>query len=598
MKIVYCGTHQNRNIMYRKILFVLFSLSLPCISLFGQPAPRPNIILIMTDDQGYGDFGFTGNPHIKTPNLDQLASESVQFENFYVSPVCAPTRSSLLTGRYSLRTGIHDTYNGGAIMATEEITIAEMLKEAGYNTGIFGKWHLGDNYPSRPGDQGFDESLIHLSGGMGQVGDFTTYFQKDSSYYDPVLWHNGKQKKYDGYCSDIFTEEAINFISQKKDEPFFCYLSFNAPHTPLQVPQKYIDMYADLDPSDGFTKEYPELENMSERDIEAARKIYAMVTNIDDNIGNLLTTLKENNLEKDTWVIFLTDNGPQQNRYKAGLRGLKGSVYRGGVRVPCLMRYPAEFSHRSTITNTAAHLDILPTIGDLCQIPLPADRIIDGQSLVPILKNKSRESDDRTLFFYWTRKYPEKYNNMAIQHGTYKLVGNTSYDSPSTEFELYNLANDPGERVNIVDKERSKAQSLKNRMDQIYSALIKSTHIISPPRILVGHAAENPVLLNRNDAAGERGIWNKPDVYGYWNTEIRPGTYNVRFRFTEPISRNGRLILEAGPYLFQKPVSGNDQTYLEMNNVSLPSLKTRLTATLILGRDNILPFWIELTRTD
>jgi len=205
----------------------------------AQTIQHPNILLIITDDQGYGDLSITGNPHLKTPAIDNLAKESVRLDNFYVCPVSAPTRSSLMTGRYSLRTGVHDTYNGGAIMATTEVTIAEMLKDAGYRTGIFGKWHLGDNYPCRPGDQGFDESVIHLSGGMGQVGDITTYFKGDSSYFDPILWHNGNQESYDGYCSDIYAAQAINFISKNKKTPFFCYLSFNAPHTPLQVPDKY-----------------------------------------------------------------------------------------------------------------------------------------------------------------------------------------------------------------------------------------------------------------------------------------------------------------------------------------------------------------------
>jgi len=171
----------------------------------AQPENHPNVILIITDDQGYGDLGFTGNPHVKTPYIDRLAAESIRFNNFYVSPVSAPTRSSLMTGRYSLRTGVRDTNNGGAIMATEEITIAEVLKKAGYTTGQFGKWHLGDNYPFRPLDQGFDESLMHLGGGMGQPGDITTYFRGDSSYFNPVLWHNGLRKSYSGYCSDIFT---------------------------------------------------------------------------------------------------------------------------------------------------------------------------------------------------------------------------------------------------------------------------------------------------------------------------------------------------------------------------------------------------------
>lgn len=218
-------------IFKRNTYFLLFVSLFMTATASAQQKQRPNVILIITDDQGYGDLGVTGNPHVQTPVIDALAKESVRFNNFYVSPVCAPTRSSLMTGRYSLRTGMRDTYNGGAIMASSEVTIAEMLKQANYRTGAFGKWHLGDNYPFRPTDQGFDESVIHLSGGMGQVGDITTYFQGDRSYFDPVLWHNNQQQAYQGYCSDVFTDQAINFIDKNKETPFFCYLAFNAPHT-------------------------------------------------------------------------------------------------------------------------------------------------------------------------------------------------------------------------------------------------------------------------------------------------------------------------------------------------------------------------------
>ncbi|MFQ3352172.1 MAG: arylsulfatase A-like enzyme, partial [Candidatus Marivariicella framensis] len=280
----------------KKLLLISAScLLLFSVMSFAQEKLHPNVIIIMTDDQGYGDLGITGNPHVKTPVIDKFAAESIRFNNFYVSPVCAPTRSSLMTGRYSLRTGIRDTYNGGAIMSSNEVTIAEMLKQVDYKNGIFGKWHLGDNYPSRPSDQGFDESVIHLSGGMGQVGDITTYFKGDKSYFDPVLWHNNKKEAYKGYCSDIFTEQAISFIKKNKESPFFCYLSFNAPHTPLQVPEKYYQLYKDIDPTSGFNKDNKLFEKMTERDKEDARKVYAMVSNIDDNIGKLLKELDDLN---------------------------------------------------------------------------------------------------------------------------------------------------------------------------------------------------------------------------------------------------------------------------------------------------------------
>ena len=480
---------------------------------FAQTADRPNVLLIITDDQGYGDLGFTGNPHVKTPVLDQLAQESIRLTNFYVSPVCAPTRSSLMTGRYSLRTGVHDTYNGGATMAPSEITIAEMLKEADYRTGIFGKWHLGDNYPSRPNDQGFDESVIHLAGGMGQVGDFTTYFQKDSSYFDPVLWHNGKQQAYEGYCSDIFAEQAIEFIKNNQSDPFFCYLSFNAPHTPLQVPDKYYQIYKDIDPTAGFDGERP-FPDMSEKDKEDARKVYGMVTNVDDNLGKVFSTLDELNIVDNTIVIFMTDNGPQQRRYVAGMRGRKGSVYRGGVRVPFFMRYPAQFSESREIETTTAHMDVLPTLADLCQAQLPTNRAIDGKSWLPLLQGNTVDWSNRPLFFYWTRKYPELYHNVALQQSDYKLVGQTSYDAELSDFELFNVNKDPYEQQNLVDKQPEVAKKLKQQLDQHFYELIQSSNLVNPPAVVIGTDAEKPTFLNRNDASGERGIWAQEEIFG------------------------------------------------------------------------------------
>ena len=289
------------------------------------PLPTaPTSLLIMTDDQGYGDLGFHGNRDIKTPILDAFAKESTRLTQFYVSPVCAPTRAALMTGRYSLRTGVCDTYNGWAIMAPEEKTIAEILKENGYATSISGKWHLGDNYPSRPNDQGFDYSLIHRAGGMVQVGDPDSWFRRDSGYFDPILLENGNKIKKEGYCSNIFTDAIIDFIEKNKDQPFFSYLAFNAPHTPLQLPKKYEDMYANLEiDSNNYKKYNRPFPIMSERDINAAKKIYGMASNIDDNVGRLLNKLEELNLTKNTIVIFLTDNGPQQLRYNARHEGIK-----------------------------------------------------------------------------------------------------------------------------------------------------------------------------------------------------------------------------------------------------------------------------------
>ncbi|HEX5026125.1 MAG TPA: arylsulfatase, partial [Agriterribacter sp.] len=340
---------------------------------------RPNVLLIMTDDQGYGDLGFTGNVYIQTPHLDQLAKESAWFTNFYVSPVCAPTRSSIMTGKFSLRTGIYDTFNGGAMMNTHETTIAELLRDNGYRTAIFGKWHLGDAYPFRPGDQGFEESLIHRGGGIGQVGDPSNFYRNDSSYFDPVLFHNNKKIKTKGYCSDVFTDGVLSFIEQKSDDPFFVYLAFNAPHTPLQVPQEWYDKYKNLRFDSAEARQRGMLLlPMNDAEKENARRVYGMVSNIDDNVGRIMEALRKNGKLDNTLVIFLSDNGPQNKRYNYGLRALKGDTYEGGVKSPCLLRFPKLFKPGSTIPAVAAHIDLLPTIADLCGTPLPNTMNIDG----------------------------------------------------------------------------------------------------------------------------------------------------------------------------------------------------------------------------
>ena len=563
---------------------------------FSQVNQRPNIILILTDDQGYGDLGITGNPHIKTPVIDKFAKESIRFTNFYVSPVCAPTRSSLLTGRYSLRTGIRDTYNGGAIMATDEITIAEMLKQAGYNTGIFGKWHLGDNYPCRPMEQGFDESVIHLSGGMGQVGDITTWFKGDSSYFNPVLWHNGQQEAYKGYCSDIFTTQALDFIEKNRQQPFFCYLAYNAPHTPLQVPDKYYQQYKNIDPASGFENDKRPFAKMSERDKEDARKVYAMVTNLDDNIGQILKKLEQLNITNNTIVIFMTDNGPQQTRYIAGMRGRKGSVFRGGVRVPFFIRYPALLKGDKNIETTAAHIDILPTLAALCNASVPGDRTIDGKNLLPLIKGEKVDWSDRSLFFYWTRRYPELYNNIALQKGNYKLVGNTNYNALIESFELFNLQSDPYEQNNIVAANKNIAVTLKSELDKIYTGLVHSSNLLNPPRIIIGSKQENPVILNRNDAGGQRDIWAQEEIYGSWKVRITEGHYNIRFKFIKPVKAGGRMFLETNSIIHQQKNDLPDTDIIEMNNVYLPKMEGDFIPFYSVDSKSIFPFWVEVEK--
>ena len=467
---------------------------------------RPNVVLIMTDDQGYGDLGCHGNDAIQTPNLDRLHAESVRFTQCFVCPVCSPTRASLMTGRYNYRTGAIDTYLGRSMMHPDEITLAEILAKHGYRTGIFGKWHLGDNYPMRATDQGFAESLVHNGGGICQPSD-PEFFERKDSYFDPVLKHNGVSEKHAGYCTDIFTNAAIDFIEQSKDQPFFVYLPTNAPHSPLLVEEKYSAPYL----AKGLT--------------EKTAKVYGMIANIDENVGRLLARLRTLGLDKNTIVVFLTDNGPcgsqGEARYNAGLRARKGTVYDGGIHVPCFVRWPARLEGGRDIDRIAAHIDMLPTILEACAVSAPSDVHLDGRSLMPLMLGGQVDWPDRTLYFQWHRgDEPELYKNCAARSQQYKLVNGK---------ELYDMAAGPGEQHDIA----ADHPDIVAQMRAEYEAWFKdvgSTRGYAPPRIHIGTRHENPVLLTRQDWRGAPG-WSDKHV-GYWEVKVaRSGTYDVTLEF-------------------------------------------------------------------
>lgn len=474
-------SHSRRNPGMRAFLF-LVCLLLPATA----PAPSqttnqpPNILLILTDDQGYGDIGIHGNETIRTPNLDRFATEGVEFTRFYVSPVCSPTRASLMTGRYYYRSGVVHTSRGGAKMHGDEITIAELLKDAGYRTGIFGKWHLGDSYPMRPNDQGFDEALVHKSGAITQSPDVP------NSYFDPLLWENGKPVRRKGYCTDVFFDAAIDFISRRRDQPFFAYIPTNAPHTPLQIADEYVAPYRAMGLDD------------------TTARVYGMVENIDDNFGRLLAKLDELDLRRNTVVIFISDNGPQQRRYTAGLRDRKSSVYEGGIRALSFWQWPDAFKGNRKVETLAAHIDVAPTLVEIAGGMPHRDRPFDGKSLQPLLRGAQQPWPDRTLFFQVHRGLePQLYRNAAVEAGRYKLVltpgafnGEHIPIPAEPHTELYDLHDDPGEQRDLAAQLPDVAANLRKRYETWFED-VKSTRQFNPGVIHLGSDAEPEVLLAR-----------------------------------------------------------------------------------------------------
>jgi arylsulfatase A-like enzyme len=534
----------------------------------GVPPRRPNVVLIMTDDMGHGDLGVHGNPVIKTPHLDRLAGQSVRLTRFHVSPVCSPTRSSLLTGRYNDRTRVVDTFIGRSMMDPAEVTLAEMLGALGYRTGIFGKWHLGDCYPLRAIDHGFQEALVLKGGGIGQPADLPG----GSSYFDPVLLHNGKPEKQSGYCSDVYTDAAIQYIEQGRgqDRPFFVYLAYNCPHDPLQVPESYRKPYAEADLS---TERFPHVGYPLPRQAltDQTARVYGMITNIDDNVGRLLARLDALGLARDTLVIFLTDNGPAHPRYTSGMRGLKGTVYDGGIRVPGFLRWPGALPAGREIDRIAAHIDIAPTVLEACGAAPPHDVRFDGVSLWPLLTGRVAAADwpDRTLYFQWHRgDAPERFRAFAAREQRYKLVRAEGPTAPNpSAIELFDMEADPFEMKNVAADRPEVVERLKSAYSAWFDN-VSRTRGYDPPRIHLGSPRENPTTLTRQDWRGPRAGWG-PDGLGFWEVDAERAFHATVSLTLQPPRAAGVAHLKLGATSLEEPVDAG-ATNCTFEAVALP----------------------------
>jgi arylsulfatase A-like enzyme len=535
---------------------------LPGSAVSVSRSDKPNVVLIMTDDQGYGDVACHGNPIVQTPNIERLYGETVRLTNFHVDPTCSPTRSALMTGRYSCRTGVWHTIMGRSLLRRDEVTMADVFAASGYRTGIFGKWHLGDNVPYRPQDRGFQEVLTHGGGGVGQAPDFW-----DNDYFDDTLRHNGRLEKVSGYCTDVFFNEAISFIESNKDRPFFAYLPTNAPHAPYNVP-------------DAYSRPYRELGVPQPR-----ANFYGMITNIDDNIGRLLSKLDELRLQDNTILIFMTDNGSAAGSnpttgdgFNAGMRGIKGSAYDGGHRVPFFIRWPAKFKGGRDVSRLTAHIDVLPTLVELCNLESPNVHF-DGISLVPLLKGDAATWQDRILFVQSHRiDHPQPWRQSAVMTDRWRLVDGK---------ELFDMNDDPAQQKDVAIDQPAPAAKLHRAYEDWYRDV--SRRFDEYCEIAIGSDRENPTQLCCHDWHGEVApsgqdmVRQAVDANGFWAIDVRKtGMYELTLR-QRPAEANysveaATARVEIAGMVQTKPVSAGATSV--MFRQQLPEGSTRLQTWL------------------
>ena len=415
---------------------------------------RPNIVFVITDDQGYADLSRHGHPVLKTPHLDSLAKEGMSFSLFHASPTCAPTRSAIMSGRDPFYVGVTHTIIERERMALGVPTLPEMLKRSGYTTGIFGKWHLGDQAAYRPENRGFEEVFIHGAGGIGQRYRGSCGDAPGNKYFGPYILHNGKFVKTTGFCTDVFFNQGLKWIEKQKDsgKPFFAYISTNAPHGPYICEDKYKVPFKKA----GYN--------------EAQQSYYGMIANIDENMGRLVSRLKDWGLDMNTILVFMSDNGPAGgvNTFNMGMRGKKGSVHEGGTRVPFFVRWPGVVGKGLVCERLVRHVDVLPTFADVLGVEPAEKEKLMGRSMLGLLKDPDSAWGDRDLVFHrgrWARsKAPVKGKNYAMRNQRFRYV------APK---QLYDLVRDPGQRVNVYVKHPEMVKRMEAHYDVWWEGAIK-----------------------------------------------------------------------------------------------------------------------------
>ncbi len=488
------------------IVTILLLAAVPC---FADDAAKPNIVIVITDDQGHGDLSCHGNPVLKTPNLDELYADSVRLTDFHVSPTCSPSRAAFMTGRCSDRTGVWHTIMGRSLLRENEVTLAEILRDAGYETGMFGKWHLGDNAPFRPEDRGFNEVYRHGGGGVGQTPDYW-----DNAYFGGHYFHNGNSEPADGFCTDVFFRRAQTFVTTqaKANKPFFAWISTNAPHGPLHCPKKWSEPYKGHG--------------------ENAANFFGMIANIDHNVGEMRKHIEELGIADNTIFIFTTDNGTAGGRkiFNSNMRGQKGSEYDGGHRVPCFIHWPGKFSGGVDVSPLTAHVDLLPTLAEICGATL-SDNKLDGKSILPLLQNPNSYDaawDERAIVTDSQRVLdPIKWRKSSVMTSRWRLINGK---------ELYDIDADPGQQKDIAGEHPDVVGKLTQAYESWWSDIEPSFAMFA--RIHVGSPSENPAVLTAHDWLAAAPPWNqahirkaKPFKPGYWSVKvIESGSYQIAIR--------------------------------------------------------------------
>ena len=514
----------------------------------------PNIVLIITDDQGWGDLSIHGNTNLSTPNIDRLAQEGAQFTNFYVAPVCSPTRAELLTGRYHPRSGVISTSTGGERMNLDETTMADVFKEAGYATGAFGKWHNGMQYPYHPNGRGFDEFYGFCSGHWGD-------------YFSPPLEHNGKIVQGEGYIPDDITGKAIDFIEKNKTNPFFLYIPQITPHTPAQVPDKWWDRF-----------EHKEIEMLTDEryteDIQFTRATLAMCENIDWNVGRILEKLTETGLEDNTIVIFMNDNGPNSWRWNGGMKGRKGSTDEGGVRSPFFIRWPGHIGAGIEIDEIAAVIDLLPTLAETAGIDYQTIHPLDGISLKPLLLEEDPDWEERLIFSYWNGRVSARNQEFRLDH----------------QGQLFNMIKDPGQLTDISTEEPEMISFMLSGVEKWKKEVLPGPDAENRP-FTVGHPDAVYTQLPARDARAVGGImrsnrfpnssfftnWTSLDDRIVFDVEVlADGIFDVEIHYTcRPEDTGSVFELSFGnSSLSGKITIGHDPPLRGMENDRVPRMES------------------------